>query len=192
MGRNILLDHGARTTIKHFGVEKVTETIAFWMLWWLCLVSFPDGTVHNLDIHGEVQVLHPDQNASAVYFGAGFGDFGHTVNVRAWKKGIEAPIDYSENHGANGTWTDRAKTQGIFMDGGTSQYRVFRVNTTGDEEVVVSVASTVRPIHPNRATMVLFSFFVFFGVNFIVTGVLQFLYFKGAMDPNEYRIADTD
>jgi hypothetical protein len=79
----------------------------------------------------------------------------------------------------------------LFLEGGTAQYAVFGVDVGAPNvEVVVSVASTVRPIHPHTAAKVIYAFYIFFGCNFVLTGVLQWWFFKTAMDPNEYKLSD--
>jgi hypothetical protein len=165
-----------------------------WLLIALCS-GYDECPIHEFDIHGEVRTLRSDgaMNCSMVYFGAGFGDFGHTIQVKAWIEGKRVPeIFYSTNHSLPVNESSKTKFgDKLFMEGGTSQWTVFGIPIDStDQDVVVSVASAVRPIHPNHACLVLFSLFIFFGVNFATTGVLQFFYFRGAMDPNEYRIAD--
>ena len=147
--------------------------------------------VPEFDIHGSVKTIEASSDGW-VYFGAGFGDFGHTVQVRAWDT-IESE-DISEfYYTLDNTCPTKdslySTSSKLFLEGGTSQFAIFAINTTASE-LVVSVASTVRPVHPNSVTLVIYCFFIFFGVNFVLTGTLQFHYFRNAMDPNEYRVPD--
>ena len=162
-----------------------------WFLIALALSQTLCDDIPEFDIHGAVATLKPKENGW-VYFGAGFGDFGHTVNVRLWDPMTHAQIHefyYTLDHTCPTTESNHSTSSKVFLEGATSQFAIFGVNATGIDELVVSVASTVRPIHPNSATMVIYALFLFFGACFMLTGILQFHYFRKAMDPNEYRVA---
>lgn len=154
----------------------------------------PQAQISEFDIHGEVKVLKANEEGW-VYFGAGFGDFGHTVQVRIWGHDDSKNITqfyYTYDHSCPTEKSAVAESSKIFLEGGSSQYVIFGVKSTADTELVVSVASTVRPIHPHIATTVIYGIFIFFGVNFVVTGILQYFYFNTAMNPNEYKIDEQE
>ena len=148
--------------------------------------------ITEFDIHGEVKILKANANGWA-YFGAGFGDFGHTVQVRIWglhdSKNI-TKFYYTYDHSCPIEQSTAAESSKIFLEGGTSQYAIFGVQAPADTELVVSIASTVRPIHPHSTTTVIFGILIFFGLNFVVTGIMQYFYFNTAMNPNEYKLTD--
>ena len=162
-------------------------------MWFLIAVASASicDDIHEFDIHGEVTTITPKADGW-VYFGAGFGDFGHTVNVRIYHPGGEQihQFYYTLDHTCPTTNSSTSTSAKLFLEGATSQYAIFGVNATdAPDGLIVSVASTVRPIHPNSASMVIYALFVFFGACFLLTGFLQFHYFRKSMDPNEYRMA---
>lgn len=152
----------------------------------------PAASITEFDIHGEVKILRTNEEGWA-YFGAGFGDFGHTVQVRIWglhdNKNI-TKFYYTYDHSCPTEASKAADSSKLFLEGGTSQYAIFGVPSEPNTDLVVSIASTVRPIHPHSTTTVIYGILIFFGVNFVITGVLQYLYFNTAMNPNEYKLAD--
>jgi hypothetical protein len=146
-------------------------------------------------LYGEVKNVTTGDNGWA-YFSVAFGDFGHNVRIRAWNGSTPVKNFYMDNNHncptntssqTNSSGPAGAPVSDVFMAGGTAQYRVFGFDAQAKNvSVVVSVASIVRPIHAHTTAEVIHAIFIFFGVNFVVTGFLQFYFFKNSMDPNEY------
>ena len=161
------------------------------MIWLFSLLFTRNCNVIPFDIHGEFKEIQADENGWA-YFGVGFGDFGHTVNVRAYSgNNATEEIYYSFGHDCpTANSTKLTKNQAFLSD--PTQYAIFGVVVQPNEKANVLLASNVKPIHPNSAAALIFSFFVFFGINFLVTGILQFFYFKSSMNPLEYQALNQD
>lgn len=161
------------------------------MFWFACLiVSIRENCpAAQFDIHGDINVFQTNEQGWC-YVGVGFGDFGHTVQVHAWENGTTPEIYV--NYGHDCPTVNSTKVDGkIFLEN-SAQYAIFgfKASSPTPTNITVSIASTVRPIHPNSVQTTIYGFFLFFCVNFVLTGFLQFYYFKNAMDPNEYRVTD--
>jgi hypothetical protein len=160
-------------------------------MWLFALAAARDCNVTSFDIHGEVRELTPN-DSGWVYFGAGFGDFGHNVEVRVWNtsmqfqpKTIYMTLDHSCPSNSSGNTLHESS---VMLEGGTAQFATFGILVDGP--VYASIVSKVRPIHPNTATKVIYALFIFFGGNFLFTGIIQFYWFRTSMDPNEYQLGE--
>lgn len=160
----------------------------FWLAFILGIRQNCDA--RQFDIHGEVSVLQTNSEGWA-YASVGFGDFGHNIRIHAWEEDDELTIYMEYGHKCPTNESKVVEGAKIFLED-NSQYAIFgfKSSTPKVGNVTVSIASTVRPIHPNSAETAICSLFVFFTVNFVLAGFLQYFYFRGAMDPNEYRVAD--
>ena len=162
------------------------------MLFFYLFTAFSrDCNPIEFDIHGRLSLLQTDASGW-VFAGSGFGDFGHTINIHSWPRlnhSEECNIYLTYDHTCPNENSTEITGSEIFLSS-NSQYAIFGIKCSPNEEVVVSVASTVRPIHPNSAQACIYGLFIFFVINFVLTGLLQFFYFRGAMDPNEYRLND--
>ena len=161
------------------------------MLWLAFILGIRQNcNAPQFDIYGEVSVLQTNEEGWA-YAGVGFGDFGHNIRIRAWEDDDELSIymEYGHNCPTNAS---TPVTEAKYFLSDNSQYAIFgfKSKTPKVSNITVSIASTVRPIHPNSAETAICSLLVFFTFNFVLAGFLQFFYFRGAMDPNEYRVAD--
>jgi hypothetical protein len=164
------------------------------MLWLFALAQARDCTVTEFDIHGEVRDLTPEPDKAWVYFGAGFGDFGHNVEVRVWNTSMQfqaSHIYMTLDHSCPTNATRQMSESGVMLDGGTAQFATFGIDVGTGNHVYASIVSKVRPIHPNTATKVIYALFIFFGGNFLFTGIVQFYWFRTSMDPNEYQLGET-
>jgi hypothetical protein len=152
----------------------------FWLTALCCKEAIP------FSLYGEIKNISTNPNGWA-YFSTTFGDFGHNVRIRAWNNKSEITKFYTSlDHTCPNTESQTNEGE-VSLAGGTSQYRVWGVFTNNtNASLTVSVASKVRPIHPHTPALVIHGIFIFFGLNFVVTGFLQFYYFKTSMDPNEY------
>ncbi|KAK8885664.1 hypothetical protein M9Y10_041116 [Tritrichomonas musculus] len=161
------------------------------MLWLAFILGIRQNcNARQFDIHGEVSVLQTNDKGWA-YAGVGFGDFGHNIRVRAWEVDDELTIYMEYGHKCPTNESKIVEGAKIFLES-SSQYAIFGFKSRNARvgNVTVSIASTVRPIHPNSPQTAICSLFVFFTVNFVLAGFLQLYYFRGAMDPNEYRVAE--
>lgn len=142
---------------------------------------------YEFDIHGGMKEIFTDDN-KMLEFGVSFGDFGHTVQIQAWNTEDQLlTIKYSyTNNPINISSANVLDTSIVYLND-NSQYAVFAIESEEkNAKVLISVASTVRPVNINSSTALIFSFQVFFGIIFLITGILQYIYYNGAMDPREY------
>lgn len=142
---------------------------------------------YNLNIYGQQAKIPVTENHCA-YFSITFGDFGHTVDVYAKANGVKVPVYY--NYGFKCP-TNETLVKGSILYDDPSQIAQFCAYTENATYVDAFVLSGVRPIAINSSMTLIYSFFIFFAINFLVAGILQFFYFKNAMNPNEY-IAQED
>lgn len=142
--------------------------------------------MHELNLHGQTAILESGADGWAL-FGSGYGDFGHTINIHAFIDGKEVDVYYltgDELPNENGT----QKIENPYFVDDTSQNAVFGVNAgESGKRIIVTYASNVFPIHPNSGAALVYSLFVFFAINFAIAGVLQFIFFKNAINPNDYN-----
>lgn len=137
----------------------------------------------EFDIHGQVKQLKGNNDGWA-YFTFGFGDFGHNVISKAYLDGNSLDIYCEYDHAIpNSTST---KINGSFYFNHPSQNVICGINPGEDKQAIVSVTSLVRPVHINSSTCLIFSIYLFFSINFIVSCVMQWIYFSNSMDPREY------
>jgi hypothetical protein len=166
------------------------------MLWLLPALRVTDHgpcNVTELSLYGEVVRVAPDSD-SWVRFGTGFGDFGHNVHIEAWQANGRPVTEFytSTDHSCPGSESERNGSD-LALAGGTSQYQIFafQVPENSTEEVTILLASRVRPIHPNKAPALIHIFFLFFSSVFLITGFLQFYFFRQTIPPSEYQAPDS-
>ena len=138
-----------------------------------------------MSIYGEVKNINVSDNKWA-YFGFSFGDFGHTVGVHAYVNNTALDVYYSYGHNCPTENSTEITSKTTLFDH-PSQSVVCGVKlTSSDPNVLVEVISAVRPIHSNSSNSLIYGFFIFFCLNFLIAGFLQFYYFRQSMDPREY------
>ena len=156
------------------------------MFWTLTVFSACGPSVHEFDLHGQAAVLQSGSNGWA-YFGSGYGDFGHTIDIHAFINGKEIDVYHMKGNDLLST-NESEKISSPFFADHISQHTIFGVNAGAEgKSVVVTYESHVKPIHPNSAATLVYSLFVFFACNFIIAGVFQFFFFRNAINPNEYN-----
>lgn len=148
---------------------------------------------YEFSVYGGMKELFTNDD-HYVEFGVAFNDFGHTVQVQAWDIN-DQPLTIKYSYGPQPINFTTAETldKSIIYLNDPSQYAVFAIKSPMSEKgykIVISLVSTVRPVNVNSSTTLIFGFHLFFGIIFVITGVLQFIYFQQAMDPREYQMKE--
>ncbi|EAY19928.1 hypothetical protein TVAG_130360 [Trichomonas vaginalis G3] len=145
-----------------------------------------EQSVQPMDIYGQTEAL--TLKSGWAYFSFNYGDFGHTVDIKAWHKGKEISTMYYEYNFTCPT-NESEKVEYEHLYDNETQTAIVGVNVAdaaNGDKVQVSVVSKVRPIAINSAMSLIYGLFLFFSINIVVATILQYFYFKNSMDPREY------
>ena len=142
-------------------------------------------TFKSLSLYGQAAIVRSNEDGWA-YFGTTFGDFGHNAEIGARVNGNPVDIYYQYGYGCPTQNNTRLNATKIFLSD-LSQSAVFGALTDPATDVVVSIASTVRPIDITSALNTIFIIFLIFTSSFLFTTVSQLYFLNKAVYPGNYQ-----